>query len=337
MEKFSQFRDRGSGIAPFFPLTPNTSSIYVLLYSCFFLLRLPFFIISTTIYFLFLQWLPLGPLFRKILLWIILGISGIWWMDLQIDGVKKGSLAKKHAGRVPGPSDIVASSFASPIDAVYLAAIFDPIFTISYPHTHQIKVISTFGAIFRAFSTPEGHPARNSNLTDIGTLVANNKRRVIIVFPECTTTNGKGILPCSPSLLASPETSKIFPLHLRYTPSDITTPIPGQYILFLWNLLSRPTHSIRVRIAAAIENRLDSLSWKPSHVTNQYNRNSKDTSKLNQSSSPVLSNDQQLKLDSYQKDLLARVGESLARLGMVKRVGLTVTDKLAFIKAWKQK
>lgn len=320
MEKYSQFRDRGSGIAPFFPATSNTSSIYIVLYVCLFLLRLPLFLISTTIYFLFLQWLPLGPLFRKIILWIILAIPGIWWVDLQIDGVKKGSLAKKHVGRVPGPSDIIASSFASPIDAVYLAAIFDPIFTISYPHTHQIRVISTVGAIFRAFSMPEEYPARTSKLIDISTLIANNRQRVIVIFPECTTTNGKGIMPCSPCLLASPDTSKIFPLHLRYNPSDITTPIPGQYISFLWNLLSRPTHSIRVRIAASMEN-----------------KNNKDTSKCNSLSSSAVSDDQLLKLDSQEKAFLDGVGESLARLGTVKRVGLTVTDKLAFVNTWKRK
>lgn len=41
-------------------------------------------------YFLVLQWMPIGVLGRKASLWCILGIPGIWWIDLQIDGVKKG-------------------------------------------------------------------------------------------------------------------------------------------------------------------------------------------------------------------------------------------------------
>ena len=41
-------------------------------------------------YFLFLQFMPMGILGKKAALWCILGIPGIWWIDLQIDGVKKG-------------------------------------------------------------------------------------------------------------------------------------------------------------------------------------------------------------------------------------------------------
>lgn len=41
-------------------------------------------------YFLVLQWLPIGPIIRKASLWMILGIPGIWWIDLQIDGVRRG-------------------------------------------------------------------------------------------------------------------------------------------------------------------------------------------------------------------------------------------------------
>ena len=37
-----------------------------------------------------LQWLPIGSLGKKASLWLILGAPGVWWIDLQIDGVKKG-------------------------------------------------------------------------------------------------------------------------------------------------------------------------------------------------------------------------------------------------------
>lgn len=41
-------------------------------------------------YYLVLQWLPLGSLVNKTWIWVILGIPGIWWIDLQIDGVPRG-------------------------------------------------------------------------------------------------------------------------------------------------------------------------------------------------------------------------------------------------------
>lgn len=44
----------------------------------------------TLSYFFVLQWLPIGSLGKKASLWLMLGVPGVWWIDLQIDGVKKG-------------------------------------------------------------------------------------------------------------------------------------------------------------------------------------------------------------------------------------------------------
>ena len=107
MEKYSQYRDRGtsnlfaksdsvadhregSGIAPFLPVKTQSSSIFFPFHIFLFLIRLPILISVTLSYFLILQWLPIGSLGKKASLWTILGIHGIWWIDLQIDGVKKG-------------------------------------------------------------------------------------------------------------------------------------------------------------------------------------------------------------------------------------------------------
>src|SRR2546421_5356358 len=106
----------------------------------------------------------------------------------------------------------------------------------------------------RAFSVPQEHPPPNAQLTTIRDLLCENPNRIIVVFPECTTTNACGILPFSPSLLSAPTRAKIFPISLRYTPGDVTTAAPGSYWTFLWNILSKPTHCIRVRIAEVIYN-----------------------------------------------------------------------------------
>lgn len=108
MEKFSQYRDRGmrrllfrycmcetddiagSGIAPFLPIPTEASGIALPFHIFLFTIRVPLLLSVTLCYFLFLQWLPIGPLGRKAALWVILGVPGIWWVDLQIDGVKKG-------------------------------------------------------------------------------------------------------------------------------------------------------------------------------------------------------------------------------------------------------
>lgn len=110
MEKFSQFRDRGeflqldrpsswnvctdslqgSGIAPFLPIPSEPLGLQAPLRLFLFCFRLPLFIFVTFTYFLVLQWLPIGSLGKKAALWCILGVPSIWWIDLQVDGVRKG-------------------------------------------------------------------------------------------------------------------------------------------------------------------------------------------------------------------------------------------------------
>lgn len=329
----------GTGIAPFSPVSSQPAGVYLPVHIFLFLFKLPFLLTIALTYFLILQWFPLGSLFKKAVLWMILGIPGIWWIDLQIDGVKKGSLAKKHEGRVPEPSNVIAASFTSPIDSLYLAAIFDPIFTVSYPHTRKLHYISLFGAMLRALQGPQEHPPKGAKMTDLNTLLAEHPQRVIVVFPECTTTNGKGILPFSPSLLTAPPTTKIFPISLRYSPPDITTPVPGLYFSFLWNLLSQPTHCIRVRIAEVVYNNPKSHTISEKHdqkyLTNSLEPLLDDSART--SSTDTLASASSVDANIEEQRVLDKVGEALARLGRVKRVGLSVREKTAFIQAWGRK
>ncbi|KAG0647444.1 Vacuolar sorting-associated 66 [Hyphodiscus hymeniophilus] len=336
----SVLRCLGSGIAPFFPVSSEPAGLYLPVCIFLFLFKLPFFITVSVTYFLFLQWFPLGSLVKKAILWMILGIPGIWWIVLQIDGVKKGSLAKKHEGRVPQPPDVIASSFTSPIDSLYLAAIFDPIFTVSYPHTRQVQHISLLGAIFRALSKPQEYPPKGAKMIDLRTLIAEHPKRCIVVFPECTTTNGRGILPFSPSLLTAPPGTKIFPVSLRYSPPDITTPVPGAYWSFLWNLLSQPTHCIRVRIAEVVYNTSTpdaAVEMKDKYLTNVLDQLAEDSAMMSSTDTLTSLSDQSGEVNTEEKRILDKVGEALARLGRVKRVGLSVKDKMTFVDAWSKR
>ena len=172
----------------------------------------------------------------------------------------------------------------------------------------------------------------------------------IVVFPECTTSNGRGILKFSPSLLTIPSKTKIFPVSLRYTPPDVTTPIPGTFFSFLWRLCSKPTHCIRVRIAEAVYNLQPSQGTSPpnasprqtaSKLKNSYEANFFDHLDLNDkvSSSETLvsrssDGEGEGSLGASEKKLLDQVADDLARLGRVKRVGLGVEEKLNFVKLY---
>jgi hypothetical protein len=80
----------GSGVAPFFPVPREGSGVYLPIHIFLFIIRLPFLVATTLIYFTACAWLPVGSLIKRGVLWAILAIPGIWWIDLQIDGVKRG-------------------------------------------------------------------------------------------------------------------------------------------------------------------------------------------------------------------------------------------------------
>lgn len=315
MEKFSQYRDRATGIAPFLPVTTPLTVVTTVTHGIIFLFRLPIFLTYALSYFLIFHFLPLPVAARKIALWGMMAIPGIWWVDLQLDGVKRGTLSDQPPERFPHGGTVIAANFTSPIDAIYLAAIFDPIFTVSYPSTRKVQRLGLFQAVLMALAPVQIGSPRASELVDIEDLLSEYPNRTIAVFPECTTTNGKAILPFSPSLLQCPADVPIFPVSLRYTPGDVTTPVPGLWLTFLWNLLSRPTTCIRVRIAEAQTN-----TAAPKTNGAASNGNGELRQRVDAASS-----DEQKVLD--------RIAEALARLGRVKRVGLTVQDKAAFVQA----
>jgi hypothetical protein len=185
----------------------------------------------------------------------------------------------------------------------------------------------------RAFTRPRLTPSPGASLVDLPTLLKQNPQRSVVVFPECTTTNGRGILPFAGSLLTAGPKTAIFPISLRYTPADITTPVPGTFLTFLWNLLSRPTHSLRVRIAESVYNSsVRDSSTSPASSDKGYNTNYFESLEDRELSSRVALNGQDL--DDAEKRLLDKTGEALARLGRVKRVGLGVREKEDFVKSW---
>ncbi|KJZ77218.1 hypothetical protein HIM_03539 [Hirsutella minnesotensis 3608] len=321
MEKYSQFRDKSTGIAPFLPVTTPLSAFSTLTHSLLFLFRLPFFLTYAFSYFIVFHYLPLPVVARKIALWGLMAIPGIWWVDLQLDGVRRGTLSEQPRERVPHPGSVIAANFTSPIDAVYLAAIFDPIFTVSYPGSRKLRKVGLLSAVIRALGAVQTGPPEYADLVEIEDLLNEYPGRVIAVFPECGTTNGKAILPFSPALAECPPNAHIFPVSIRYAPSDVTTPVPGRWFRFLWDLLSQPTTCIRVRIA---EGRCKETTGSGSNGTVAATNGNGNLKQRKAAGSELTSDEQKL---------LDRIAEALARLSRVKRVGLTMNEKAAFVEA----
>lgn len=145
--------------------------------------------------------------------------------------------------------------------------------------------------------------------------------------------------------MTAPSNAKIFPLSLRYSPADITTPIPRTYLSFLWNLCSKPTHCIRVRIAEAVYNTSKSTETtsKLAQVPlqkNSYSTNFLDTlqaAELTSSTDTLADTEDVDGLNTEEKKVIDKIAEALARLGRVKRVSLGVKEKAEFVAAWTKK
>ncbi|WPH03117.1 vacuolar protein sorting protein vps66 [Acrodontium crateriforme] len=355
MEKYGQYRDKSTGIAPFFSVAPPASSPLLLPWHILlFTIRIPFLIVAWLVWLLAVQWMPAGSMFRKATQWCLLGIPGVWWIDLQVDGVRRGSLASGPKGRLPGTGTIIASSFTSPLDVLYLAAIFDPIFTLSEPKSRKVRPISLESALASCFAVP--NPLElNSKVepTELAKLTKRNPNRVIVVFPESTTGNGRGILRFSPSLLSALPNTKIYPVSLRYSPPDVVTPMPGwiEALKFIWRLNSRQTHCIRVRIGGPMSLAAPSVSTlEASPAVKSTGRSNNTVGKSYDSNffddfeaSPSPKNncddgtDDEVEMNDSERRALDSVADSLARLGRVKRVGLGVQEKAEFVHAWSKR
>ncbi|RPB02152.1 hypothetical protein L873DRAFT_1762955 [Choiromyces venosus 120613-1] len=348
MEKFSQFRDRGTQIAPFLPITPPRTTLQTLTGLLLFLLRLPLFLSLLLPYLLILQHLPIPALLvlRKAILWSVLLTSGIWWIDLQVENVKKGSLSRQPKSKLPTPGSVLICTCTSPLDVLYLSAIFDPVFTVSAAGRRRVREVGVWGAIMAAFAPPSitPPPAAGGGTAGGGdeeiTLAELCKKygdtRIIAVFPEATTTNGRGVLRFAPCLDTLPATVEIFPVSLRYSPADVTTPIPETYGYTLFALLSRPTHCIRVRIGEVLRNDDDPLI--PTKEEEEEEESSDSDTATDEFARGGGGGAGEKKEDLTKMDKQSRLSErgaeALARIARSKRVNLGVREKIAFVEAW---
>jgi len=100
MEKFTKFRDPGTGIAPFLPIAPPSRTPLVLPFElALFVLRAPLIFVVLGLELLLVDLIGETVLRRVLpivvtwMRWIflrtILGLCGFWWIDEQLEGVSK--------------------------------------------------------------------------------------------------------------------------------------------------------------------------------------------------------------------------------------------------------
>ncbi|KAG8947654.1 hypothetical protein FRC04_010588 [Tulasnella sp. 424] len=317
MEKFSTWRDPGTGIQPFLtPIPPAQGAsqalkIYTPLGYIIGAVRTVLFAVPLALYIvgriLGLLLTPVPPL-RRVVSNIFTAISarlalvllGLLWIPVDVVTRKKGRSTGPPGTWNPGRGDVIVSNWCSWIELLYLAFRWNPIFllpiaeepssTDSRPSTAQSTPGRRTGTGSAAISTPSNAsrtrvpilgwkqasllemishsgygplPPRKGAAAPLSLEQIRAKAdRPVVVFPECTTSNGRAVLRFADvfSNVSVPVKGfSVFLMCVRYdppTPADpslshsipssrVPNPIPHLFTLLASPALNR-TMSVRL-------------------------------------------------------------------------------------------
>ncbi|RCK55950.1 Lysophosphatidic acid:oleoyl-CoA acyltransferase 1 [Candida viswanathii] len=216
MEKFSGWRDRGTGISPFMPQALPTfrknilASIFYKLPV--FFLKLPFFIIASILYAI--------TGFTSILSFVFSILFGFTTIDYSVDGIKKSQLAQLEVYK-PRKGDLIVSNYISPMDGYFFAL-------LSGTSRVVILVPDKSGDLYEyspsSLSDSTFAFAVGSKVED----VTKFKNKVVFLLLEGTPSNNQAILPfvrLNPKY--SFEDFAIKSLVLKISPNYFTLPVPN--------------------------------------------------------------------------------------------------------------
>lgn len=220
MEKFSTWRDKGTGISPFLPVEVPVLPFNKYLVRPFrLLLKWPVFMV---IYALSLI-VPKNAI--KAIFYLLISVSDI---DISVEGVRQLKKSDIYA-KQPDLGDVVISNLVSPLDILvqYLISKVNSVSQIAViiPIKEDLFSFSVWQALQFCFLPVGAAPKLGTRVTD--TLKTHTQGKLVIYFAEGTPTNNKAILPLSPLTNVVLELSKSVKVSvLRYYPGSVTLPIP---------------------------------------------------------------------------------------------------------------
>ncbi|KAG1755801.1 hypothetical protein EDB19DRAFT_1892004 [Suillus lakei] len=265
MEKFSSFRDPGTGIQPFLAPVATTGTAIVAL------IRTAVIIVLISIHFVFVHVIgflcrPVPPL-QDVISWLgtallarlALYVIGFWSVPTELIVRKRGKTPEIKWN--PRAGDLIVSNWSSWIEVLWLAYQYNPLFVlpvanapaassardasaISYTPGRKTGTGSAAISSFdRVLSSPEAiRGFRQVSLLEIISSTGNtpsalssaplrslddirrSARRPVVVFPECTTSNGRGLLRFADVFDGASVPTKGYNIFLMYT----IPPTPSQ-------------------------------------------------------------------------------------------------------------
>lgn len=248
MEKFSSWRDKGTGISPFMPqklptFQKNNSLLSVASKSPIFLIKLPFFIITYLIYTI--------TGFTFILKFILMILFGFNRIDFGVDGIKKSQIDKLTSYK-PKKGDLIVTNYITPLDGYFLfllsgtfSSSSSQIVILIPNESGDLYQYSPSGLFNHSFTYSNSNS--NSNSSSSGKLVEDVSKlqnKIVFLFLEGTLSNNKSILPfIKLNSKYSFDDFNIKSLVVKLIPNYFTLPIPHvsklQYFFELLTNLSQ--------------------------------------------------------------------------------------------------
>ncbi|KAG7193065.1 uncharacterized protein KQ657_001182 [Scheffersomyces spartinae] len=233
MEKFSAWRDSGTGISPFMPAPKPTPSFLKKVSSPFSLLwKVPVLVLA----FVF-------GLYK----FILISLYGFNNIDLTIDGVKKSKLEVIKSLR-PDKGQVIFTNYVSPVDYMICKCISkSPSSTLCLiPDTKGDLYQFTVSQFFSKTLSGQFDFGNGIKFTDFKSL----KSKTTFVFFEGTPSNNKAILPFIANLEGSllvNNATKLRVLALKVVPLLLTTPLPLSSYSYYYELLTNSNRSNAIK------------------------------------------------------------------------------------------
>lgn len=243
MEKFSQWRDKGTGISPFMPERRPSNPFLTAVKVVVFVLKFPVFILLLGVY-----WVSSSTFILLMVLKLFMGFSRF---EVSVEGLKRSNTEGINLKR-PTINELVILNYVSPLDGFIFAA-------ISQLHWNQIVILvpdeegeafmlSVWSLFCHALNLPGKVAESSQKLKSLSYL----KDKAVLCLPEGTPSNNRAILPFNKLKNAAGASDfDVKTLVLKLRPRYLTTPLPTNSRLgYLFNLVTNfdKTSSIIAKI-----------------------------------------------------------------------------------------
>lgn len=234
MEKFSNWRDKGTGISPFMPeALPLTAATGVkkaglaVVKTLLFTAKLPVTVLLIALYYV----TGIAALIKL----VVLVFFGFNRLEVLVDGVKRSNVAKINAS-LPRVGDLVVVNWSSPIDGLIIAAVSGNWKNVALLVPDQRGELYHF-TVWKLFRHTFDSSVRGKTVDDISKF----KNKIVFLLAEGTPSNNKALLPFLRvnTNKQQLESFNIKSLVLKLSPGYLTLPIAHvSKLRYLFELLS---------------------------------------------------------------------------------------------------